>query len=584
MHIMARAVVERFPMAQSAGGEVLKDHFYYDFELKLAPNEEDFQWIERRIKEIINGNHNIKVWRVTPTQARTLFSHQPYKLTLVDDMESLHKDRSKECEISICQHEEFIDLAYGMHVTNTRELATIAFKLIFTDVYPWRGEEFNPVLMRINATAWQQEQALEEYLQFFNLAKRRDHRRLGQELELFIIDDLVGAGLPLWLPQGATIRQVLTDYILAEERRNGYLHVYTPHFAKADLYEKSEHLKYYRTNMFPLIETGDEQLVLRPMNCPHHALIYRAKPRSYAELPLRIAELGTMYRHENPGLVSGLRRVRMMTLNDAHIFIPRAEAVAEIIAVLEMIQRVYTTLGIDNYIYALSLPDSNNKEAFVIDDKMWQEGEGILREALTTLQLPYLEAVGKAAFYGPKIDILVTDAWGRWGTSATVQVDFHLPQRFGLSFTNRSGQIEQPLIIHRAVISSMERMVAHLIEVYEGEFPLWLAPTQIVILPLNREQDSYAHRVATILREDDFRVQIDISERAIEDKHQNAAAMKVPYILRLGKQEAATMNVGLCLRNNREIRIMPLEEFRALLHTVSKQRLKSLTGGVDGDI
>ena len=395
-------------------------------------------------------------------------------------------------EISLYRNGEFVDFCRGPHVPSTGRVK--AFKVMSLSGAYWLGDEKNPQLQRIYGTAFFSKKDLDDYLERLEDAKRRDHRRLGKELELFTVSEEVGAGLPLWLPKGATIRRTLEDYILERERELGYQHVYTPDLAKVDLYMRSGHWAHYHDDMFPPMDLETEQMVLRPMNCPHHILVYESKQRSYRDLPVRIAELGTMYRYERSGVLSGLSRVRCMTLNDAHIFCTPEQIKEEFTGVMKLVERAYRDLGISQYRYRLSLRDTANKEKYVDNDEMWELGERVLREAMNSLGLPYVEAPGEAAFYGPKLDIQLADVMGHEETYSTIQVDFHLPSQFELNYIAADGKVHRPVMIHRAIVSTMERMIAYLIELYAGAFPLWLAPVQAVVLPITDRQTEYAEK------------------------------------------------------------------------------------------
>jgi threonyl-tRNA synthetase len=425
------------------------------------------------------------------------------------------------------------------------------------------GDEKNPQLQRIYGTAFFSQKNLDDYLELIEEAKRRDHRRLGKELELFTVSEEVGAGLPLWLPKGATIRRILEDYILGLERAAGYQHVYTPSLAKVDLYVRSGHWAHYHEDMFPPMDLETEQMVLRPMNCPHHILIYESKPRSYRDLPVKLAELGTMYRYERSGALSGLSRVRCMTLNDAHIFCTPEQIKEEFSKVMTLVERAYRDLGITNYSYRLSLRDPANKEKYVDNDDMWALGERVLREALDGLGLPYKESRGDAAFYGPKLDIQLADVMGHEETYSTIQVDFHLPNQFDLHYTGADGKFHRPVMIHRAIVSTMERMIAYLIEHYAGAFPLWLAPVQVGLVPIAERHTAYGEKVAAQLREAGFRVELDTRNEKMQAKVRDLTMQKIPYVLVFGDKEAEASSVSVRVRGKGDLGAVPLAEFIA---------------------
>jgi threonyl-tRNA synthetase len=427
----------------------------------------------------------------------------------------------------------------------------------------WLGNEKNPQLQRIYGTAFFSKKDLDDYLERLEDAKRRDHRKLGKELEIFTVSEEVGAGLPLWLPKGATVRRLLEEFILDLERKDGYEHVYTPALAKVDLYKRSGHWAHYHEDMFPPMDLETEQMVLRPMNCPHHILIYESKLRSYRDLPVKLAELGTMYRYERSGALSGLSRVRCMTLNDAHIFVAPEQIKEEFTNVMELVERAYKALGITKYSYRLSLRDPANKEKYVDNDEMWELGERVLRETLDSLGLKYKESKGDAAFYGPKLDIQLADVLGHEETYSTIQVDFHLPNQFGLEYTGADGKQHRPVMIHRGVISTMERMVSYLIELYAGAFPLWLAPVQVGLVPISERHLGYARKVETELRAAGFRVEVDARNEKMNAKIRDLANQKIPYILVFGDKEEAAGAVSVRVRGKGDQGSKSLGEFIA---------------------
>jgi threonyl-tRNA synthetase len=419
------------------------------------------------------------------------------------------------------------------------------------------------MLQRIYGTAWFTREDLDAYLERLEEARRRDHRKLGKDLDLFMISEEVGAGLPLWLPRGATVRRLLEEYILDVERRQGYQHVYTPNLAKLDLYKTSGHWAHYHESMYPPMEMeGGEELVLRPMNCPHHIQIYRQKMRSYRDLPIRLAELGTMYRLERSGELSGLSRVRAMTLNDAHIFCTPEQILPEFKRAVRLIQQIYRDMGFERYNYRLSLRDPNDKEKFVDNDQMWEQSEGALRQALKELDLEYYESIGDAAFYGPKLDVQVANVLGKDETISTVQIDFTLPDRFKLEYIGEDGQPHQPVMIHRGGISTLERFMAFLIENYAGAFPIWLAPVQAVVIPISDEKHGpYAEQVAEQLRAAGIRVEVDNRSERMNAKVREAQLQKIPYMLVVGDKEAAADSVSVRLRSNENIGAVPIADF-----------------------
>ncbi|MGD0115784.1 MAG: threonine--tRNA ligase [Dehalococcoidia bacterium] len=554
-HVMAQAVLSLFPEAKFAIGPAIENGFYYDFDLPRSLTPEDLAVIEERMSESVGADVPFEREEASKAEARHLFAAQPYKLELIDDIEGE--------TVSIYRHDGFVDLCAGPHVERTGEVK--AFKLTSVAGAYWRGDEHRPMLQRIYGALFETQTELDDYLRRLEEAQQRDHRRLGREMELFMSSSLVGAGLPLWLPKGATIRRVLEEWITREERQAGYLHVYTPDIAKRELYEKSGHWEHYQELMFPPMKLEHEEMVLRPMNCPHHIIIYQSKMRSYRDLPVRIAELGTMYRFEKSGVMGGLTRVRVMTLNDAHIFCRPDQIGSEFAGVVSLMEKAYRVLGISEYSYRLSLRDPGDKEKYVDNDAMWDLGEQKLREAMNDLGLPYVEAAGEAAFYGPKVDVQIRDALGREETLSTIQLDFHLPERFSLTYIGEDGREHQPVMIHRGVISTMERMTAYLIEQYAGAFPTWLAPMQAVVVPIADRHVEYGQQVAETLKQADLRVEVDDRNERMNAKIRDAQLQKVPYMLVVGDREAEAGAVNVRLRSGENLGAMPVDELLARL-------------------
>src|SRR5918995_2281669 len=474
-HLMAQAVQSLFPGTQVTIGPTIEDGFYYDFKREQAFSPEELEQIERRMQELARANLAINREEMPRAQAIEMFRKmgEDYK---VEILEGIADDT-----VSLYRQGDWVDLCRGPHVTATGSIK--AFKLTSVAGAYWRGNEQNEMLQRIYGTSWDTRDNLKDYLRRVEEAKKRDHRKLGQELGLFMVSDAIGPGLPLLLPKGAMIRSILERYIVDIERSAGYQHVNTPQLARVDLYRQSGHWDHFKENMYPRMEfENKEELVLRPMNCPHHIMIYKHELRSYRDLPLRLAELGTMYRYERSGALSGLSRVRAMTLNDAHIFCLPEQIQTEAVGVLRLIERVYRDFGFKDCWYRLSLRNPEDKTNFVANDAMWDKAESCLRQALNEVGVSYKEAVGEAAYYGPKIDVQLNDVLGHSETLSTVQLDFYLPERFELEYVDKDGQYKRPVMIHRGVISTMERMMAFVIEHYAGNFPLWLAPIQVRIL------------------------------------------------------------------------------------------------------
>ncbi len=551
-HLLAAAVLELYPETKLGIGPPIESGFYYDFDRAVPFTPEDLEKIEK------------KMWEI---QAR----HLPYERVYTRKDEGLRKygDAWMKCELITERAGEvfseytlgphFIDFCRGPHVPNTAKIK--AFKLLSIAGAYWKGDEHNKQLQRIYGTAFFTQKDLEDYLHRLEEARRRDHRKLGKELEIFTVNETVGAGLPLWLPKGATVRRLLEEYILERERAMGYQHVYTPDIAKVDLYKRSGHWEHYHEDMFPPMQLENEEMVLRPMNCPHHILIYESKQRSYRDLPVRLAELGTMYRYERSGALSGLSRVRCMTLNDAHIFCTPDQIKEEFTGVMKLVEQAYKDLGITQYRYRLSLGDRSRTDKFVDNPEMWELGERVLREAMDSLGLPYVAAPGEAAFYGPKIDIQLADVMGHEETYSTIQVDFHLPAQFGLEYIAADGKAKRPVMIHRGVISTMERMVSYLIELYAGAFPVWLAPVQATVLPITDKQNEYARSVAKQLDAAGIRVTVDERNEKVNLKIREAQLQKTPYMLVVGAREQENGQVAVRNRKHGDQGAKPVEAF-----------------------
>lgn len=555
-HLLAAAVLELFPETKLGIGPPTETGFYYDFQRDTKFTPEDLEKIEERMRELQTKN--------LPFERKLTRKEDGLRKYAGDWMKrELITEKADDIFSEYTLGPDFIDFCRGPHVPSTDKLK--AFKLLSIAGAYWKGSEKNPQLQRIYGTAFFNKKDLEDYLNRLEEAKKRDHRRLGKELDLFMVNETVGAGLPLWLPKGATIRRLLEEYILELERASGYQHVYTPDLAKVELYKRSGHWEHYHEDMFPPMDLETEQMVLRPMNCPHHILIYESKKRSYRDLPVKLAELGTMYRYERSGVLSGLSRVRCMTLNDAHIFCTPDQIKEEFCEVMKLVERAYRDLGITQYSYRLSLGDRTNKEKFVDNDAMWDLGERVLRKAMDSLGLPYKEAPGEAAFYGPKLDIQLADVMGHEETYSTIQVDFHLPNQFGLSYIAADGKEHRPVIIHRAIISTMERMVSYLIELYGGAFPVWLAPVQAVVLPITDRQNEYAKQVHQKLAAAGIRVETDDRSEKVNLKIREAQLQKVPFMLVVGDREAQAGQVSVRNRKHGDQGAKDVDAFLAEL-------------------
>src|SRR5277367_5077051 len=553
-HLLAAAVLELYPDVKLGIGPPIDTGFFYEFVRAEPFTQDDLEKIEAKMRELAAKDFPNERKLLPKPEALELYrkSNQEFKCELVEE-------KATEPMVSFYTTGKFIDFCRGPHIPSTGRIK--AFKLMSVAGAYWKGKEGNPQMQRIYGACFVEPKQLEEYLQRLEEAKRRDHRRVGKELGLFTVSDQVGSGLPLWLPKGATIRRILEEYILERERELGYQHVYTPSLAKVDLYIRSGHWAHYHEDMFPPMDLETEQMVLRPMNCPHHILVYESKPRSYRELPVKLAELGTMYRYERSGALSGLSRVRCMTLNDAHIFCTPDQIKEEFSNVMKLVEQAYRDLGITNYSYRLSLRDPANKEKYVDNDEMWALGERVLREALDGLGLPYKESRGDAAFYGPKLDIQLADVMGHEETYSTIQVDFHLPNQFDLTYTGADGKPHRPVMIHRAIVSTMERMIAYLIEHYAGAFPLWLAPVQVGLVPISERHHEYAKKIQQQLQKHGFRVELDARNEKMNAKIRDFTMQKVPYVLAMGDKEAESGAVSVRARGKGDLGSKPFDDF-----------------------
>lgn len=568
-HVMAQAVLEMFPEGKIAIGPAIENGFYYDFELPRTLTPEDLEKIEARMKEILRGNHPFIRKVVTADEARQIFHDQPYKLELIEALEHGELDEhgqplAEKPEISIYQHDTFVDLCRGPHVENTSQINPEAIKLLSVAGAYWRGDEKNKMLQRIYGTAWETKEQLEHYLWQMEEAKKRDHRKLGKELEIFFFDDEVGPGLPLWLPNGGVLIEELEKLAKEMEERAGYVRVRTPHITKEALYIRSGHIPLYLESMYPPMEMEGVRYYLKPMNCPMHHKIFASKLRTYRDLPLRLAEYGTCYRYEKSGELFGLMRVRSLQMNDAHIYCSEEQFEQEFMGVIAMYQEYFRIFGIEKYVMRLSLHSKAGLgKKYVDNEYLWEKTEEMVRNVLRRHNVPFVEAEDEAAFYGPKVDVQIWSAIGREFTLATNQVDFAVPARFDLKFINREGKEEVPLCIHRAPLSTHERMIGFLLEHYAGAFPVWLAPEQVRVIPITDSQNEYATKVVQRLREAGIRAQADLSSDRMNAKIRSAQLMKVPYMLIIGAKEAEAGLVSLRMRDGTQQNNVTLEEFIA---------------------
>ena len=555
-HLFAQAARRLFPDIHLGVGPAIQDGFYYDTDNTAGQiSNEDLPRIEEEMKKIVKENFPSIREEVTKDQAREIFKNDPYKLELIEE----HSE--DEGGLTIYRQGEYVDLCRGPHVPSTGRIQI--FHLLNVAGAYWRGNSDNAMMQRIYGTAWFDKKDLKNYLQMREEAKERDHRKLGKELDLFMISPEVGQGLPFWLPDGATIRRIVERYITDREVNDGYQHVYTPPLASVDLYKTSGHWEHYQEDMFPPMDMGDgEQFVLRPMNCPHHIEVYKNHVHSYRELPIRIAELGMMHRFEKSGALSGLQRVREMTLNDSHLFVMPEQIQEEFKHVLDLMIDVYKDFNITDYRFRLSYRDPNDKHKYFDNDEMWENAQRMLKGAMDDLGLDYFEAEGEAAFYGPKLDVQVKTALGNEETLSTIQLDFLLPERFDLHYVGADGEEHRPVMIHRGIVSTMERFIAYLIETYKGAFPTWLAPHQVTVIPISNEAHAdYAWKVAKELRNRGVRVDVDERNEKMQYKIRQSQTHKVPYQLIVGDKEQADGTVNVRRYGSKQTHTETVAEF-----------------------
>jgi threonyl-tRNA synthetase len=562
-HVMAQAVVEMFPEAKYTIGPPIEDGFYYDFDLPRSLTPDDLEEIEKRMRKIIAADYPFEKKVVPANEARRIFLDQPYKLELIDGLEQGGHDEYgnplvEKPEISIYTDGGFIDLCRGPHVSNTGMLNPAAIKLINVAGAYWRGDENRPMLQRIYGTAWRSAEELEQYLWKLEEAKRRDHRRLGKELDLFSTNPDIGGGLILWHPKGALVRHLVEDYCKTEHLTNGYELVYSPHIGKADLWNISGHLAWYKENMYAPIEIEGEEYYLKPMNCPFHIMIYKSQIRSYRDLPLRYAEWGTVYRFERSGVLHGLLRVRGFTQDDAHLFCRPDQMPEEIDRVLNFCLHILRKFGMTDFHAYLATRDVDKSAG---EAEKWVVATEALRAALDRAGLDYDVDSGGAAFYGPKIDLKMIDALGREWQLSTIQFDFNLAERFELKFVGEDGKQYQPYMIHRALLGSMERFMGVLIEQYGGAFPVWLAPVQAVLIPIADRHLEYAHKVAEQLEEAGIRVEVDERSERMNAKIRDAETQKIPYMLVVGDREVENEQVALRMRSGENAGAVSIDMF-----------------------
>ena len=579
-HVMAQAVMEMFPDGKITIGPPVENGFYYDFDLPRNLTPEDLEAIEKRMRQIVQGKHEFKKTVISAEEAKKIFANQPYKLELIEGLEKGGLDEygnplKEKPEISIYQQDTFVDLCRGPHVQSTKEIKQDAFKLMSIAGAYWRGDEKNKQLQRVYGTAWESKKQLEEYLHQLEEAKKRDHRKLGKELEIFTFDDEIGPGLPLFLPNGGVMIEELEKLAKEMEEKAGYVRVRTPNLTKEDLFIRSGHLPYYAESMYPPMELEGVKYYVKPMNCPMHHKIFGSKPRSYRDLPIRLAEYGTVYRYEKSGELFGLMRVRSLQMNDAHMYVTEDQFEQEFLGVVDLYLKYFELFGIEKYVMRLSLHSKAGLgKKYVDNERLWLKTEDMVRRAMDNGGVPYVEAEDEAAFYGPKIDVQIWSVIGKEFSLATNQVDFAQPERFDLKYINKDGQEEVPLCIHRAPLSTHERLIGFLLEHYGGNFPVWLSPEQVRVISITDNQNEYAENIAKQLRENGVRAHADLSSQRMNAKIRSAQLMKVPYMLVVGKNEMEAEQVSLRVRDGSQQNGIALSEFIAR----AKDRIEKRAG------
>jgi threonyl-tRNA synthetase len=568
-HVMAAAVKSIYPGVKFGIGPAIENGFYYDFDLTCSLSPEDLPAIEKKMQDIIKQNLPFIRESVSKEEAKKLFQDQHYKLELIEEL--------PEGTITIYRTGDFLDLCAGPHVESTRKITLDGFKLDKIAGAYWRGSEKNPMLQRIYGLAFRNRKELEDYLKQQEEIRKRDHRKIGKDLDLFVFSDLVGKGLPLFTEKGSIIRRTLERFVVDEELKRGYKHVYTPDLANVELYRTSGHYPYYKDTMYPVMKVDEEELILRPMTCPHHFQLYASKPRSYKELPFRIAELAKQFRYEKSGELTGLFRVRSFCLADSHIVCQKEQAMDEINQVLDLIEYMASVLGYkagENYRYRLSLGNRNEDKKYYKDDASWDFAENVLRTVLTQRKANFFEAGNEAAFYGPKIDIQMKNIAGKEETAFTVQYDFVMPKRFKLTYIDKDGKEKEPIVIHRSSIGCIERTMAFLIEFYAGAFPIWLSPVQVAIIPVSDQHLDYARKLESELKALDVRVQLDDSTERMNQKIRLAQLDKIPIMIIVGDKEVAENTVSIRLRTGKQLPPEPLASFKEKLDKAIANKVK----------
>lgn len=578
-HIMAQALLEQIPDAKIAIGPPIEDGFYYDFDLPHALTEDELAAIETRMKAIMREDHPFTVREVTADEARAQFPTQPYKLELIDDLVNGREDENGNriaepaSTLTLYTQDTFVDLCRGPHVANTHDINPDAVSITFKGIAGayWRGDEKRQQLTRIYGTAWETPEDLQDYLFRLEEAKRRDHRVIGEKLGLFTITPLVGKGLPLWKPNGAILRDTLERWLRDVQTDNGYQPVVTPHIGNIELYKTSGHYPYYKDSQFAPIESDDEEFLLKPMNCPHHIMIYKSEMHSYRDLPVRYAEFGTVYRYEQSGELNGLTRVRGFTVDDAHLFVTPEQLLEEFKSVVKLTQYVFSTLGLDDFSARVGIRDPQS-DKYVGDDALWQNATAAILQACEELGLPHTVEEGEAAFYGPKLDFIFRDVLKRKWQLGTVQVDYNLPQRFDLEYVAADGSRQRPVMIHRAPFGSLERFTGIIIEHFGGAFPAWLSPVQALLIPITDRHVEYAQTVAAQLKAAGIRAEIDSSKNRMQAKIAAGRERLIPWLLIMGDRDRDANAVSVRLRTDEDLGQVPLSDFVALAKGVVESK------------
>ncbi len=557
-HMMAQAIKRLYKDALFWVGPVINEGFYYDIDLgDKVLTEDDLSLIEKEMKKIVKEDKLIKREELTRKEALEMFKTDPYKIDLINNMDN-------DTVITCYRQGEFVDLCRGPHVERTKQLKY--FKLLKVSGAYFKGDSKNKVLQRVYGICFENEEDLLNHLNMLEEAKMRDHRKLGKELNLYMNHELIGPGFPMWLPNGALIRRLLENYIIEKEVKLGYHHVYTPCIATTDLYKTSGHWDHYKENMFPVMKVDNEEYVLRPMNCPHHMLIYKNDIHSYRDLPIRIGELATDFRYEASGAVCGLERVRVMCQNDAHLFVRPDQIEEEFKKVVELILDVYKDFGFKDYAFRLSLRDKEDKVKYYQDDDMWNKAEDKLRKVLNDLGVNYYEAIGEAAFYGPKLDVEVKTAIGHEISLSTCQLDFLLPEKFDLNYIDKDGQKKRPVVLHRAILGTLDRFTAFLIEETKGAFPLWLSPVQVNVIPVNNEYHlEYSKKIVEKLKENNIRVELDDRDEKLGYRMRESVVKKNPYTLIFGQKEVDNNTISYRKYGSEETTTVSIDEFINLI-------------------